>query len=78
MSSITVPHYGAEGATAPAPTDVARTARDSLREVADRFAAAGARRKERRALRAQRMPSAAQITQVIGDSFALPTFGRIA
>ncbi|WP_062304032.1 hypothetical protein [Demequina subtropica] len=57
-------------------TDLHHSVRDSLREVADRFAAARRRRALRRH-RASALPAAERVQQVIGDSFALPTFARL-
>ncbi|SEJ70691.1 hypothetical protein [Demequina mangrovi] len=70
MSVAPVTHGGAVA------TDLHHGVRDSLREVADRFASARRRRAERRRVE-NRLPSVEDVTRVIGDSFALPTFARL-
>ncbi|WP_062521475.1 hypothetical protein [Demequina silvatica] len=78
MSATTISRYGTEGVAAPAPSDLVDRAGDSLRAVAERFAAASARRRARRAeRRASRLPAADAVMQTIGDSFALGAFGRL-
>ncbi|WP_062388612.1 hypothetical protein [Demequina iriomotensis] len=59
-------------------TDLRHGVRDSLREVADRFAAGRSRRHERRAWRrASRMPAADVIMRNLGDSFQMPLHARL-
>ncbi|MDN4476797.1 hypothetical protein QQX09_13135 [Demequina sp. SYSU T00192] len=78
MSAHTVRPFGGEGVVAPAPSDLVGRARDSLRAVSDRFAAANARRRERSRYRHETaLPPADVVMRNLGDSFSLPLHARL-